>query len=113
MRIPTGGTARKPLRGARFGAIPKPTVKEAMPSAVWMGKGASMKGSTDKFSTIMLAHLFRPAFVYLAGEKCTNLVTDFIIISDSLGRFVPPEENSSGGIFVSLCLRAVGVDGYE
>ena len=47
MRIPTGGTARKPLvRAARFGVLPKPTVKENDKfSAVWMRKGASMIGT--------------------------------------------------------------------
>ena len=36
MKIPTGGTARKPLaRAARFGEIPKPTVKEETPQSGW------------------------------------------------------------------------------
>ena len=38
MKIPTGGIARKPLNGARFGEIPKPTVKKAVAFAVWMRK---------------------------------------------------------------------------
>ena len=61
MKIPTGGTARKPLaREARFGVIPKPTVKKAVAFAVWMGKGASMEGSTDSFYQRFLGTIYVP-----------------------------------------------------
>ena len=70
MQLPTGGTARKPLvRAARFGEIPKPTVKKAVAFAVWMRKGASMKGVLIAFYQGVLGTIY-----------------------------VPPEEDSSGGI---------------
>jgi len=53
VQIPTGGTARKPfVRVARFGETPKPTVKKVLSFAVWMRKGASMKGNTDMMLSV-------------------------------------------------------------
>ena len=61
MKIPTGGIARKPLaRAARFGEIPKPTVKKAVAFAVWMRKGASMKGALIAFYQGVLGTIYVP-----------------------------------------------------
>jgi len=74
VQIPTGGTARKPFaRVARFGETPKPTVKKVLSFAVWMGKGASVKGSTDMMFQCVLGTIY-----------------------------VPPEEDSSGGFLFYL-----------